>query len=124
MGTSELLVAGVDRLGLDDRREHGLASQRLLGFGLQLAEDLGLLATRDAQVGLARDAPVREAVEHALPHFLRARRGQLRSDRHARLLDGLIQGRLAELALDALLVDLEQPPAEILAQLLDAVVAG
>src|SRR5947207_393915 len=120
----QLLVAGVDRLGLDDRREHGLAPQRLLGFGLQPAEDLGLLATRYAQVGLARDTPVREAVEHALPHFLRARAGQLRGDRDARLLDDRVQGRLAELALDALLVDLEQPPAEIPAQLLDAVVAG
>src|SRR6266576_2397082 len=120
----QLLVAGVARLGLDDRREHGLAPQRLLGFGLQLGEDLGLLATRYAQVGLARDTPVREAVEHALPHFLRARAGQLRGDRDARLLDDRVQGRLAELALDALLVDLEQPPAEIPAQLLDAVVAG
>ena len=46
-------VGGLDPLGLDDRGEHGLAAQRLLGVGLGLGEDLVLVAPGDLQVGLA-----------------------------------------------------------------------
>ena len=38
----QLLVGRADPLGRDDRRDHGLAAQRLLGLGLHLGEDLRL----------------------------------------------------------------------------------
>ena len=36
-----LVVGRLDALGVDDRRQHGLAPQRLLGVGLGLVDDLG-----------------------------------------------------------------------------------
>ena len=60
-------------LGLDDRGDHRLAAQRLLGLGRGLLDDLVLAAAGDLQVGLARDALVGERVQRALPQLARAR---------------------------------------------------
>ena len=42
----DVAVGGLDALGLDDRGDHGLAAQRLLGVGLGLLEDLVLARAR------------------------------------------------------------------------------
>ena len=69
----DLLVGRLDALGLDDRGEHRLAPQRLLGVGLALLDDLALVAPGDPQVRLARDALVRERVQHLVPQLAGAR---------------------------------------------------
>src|SRR3954447_22619737 len=68
----DLLLGGLDALGLDDRGEDGLAAQRLLVVPRALLDDVRLLAAGDAQVCGAVDALVREGVDHLLPQLTRA----------------------------------------------------
>ena len=68
------LVGRLDALGLDDRGEHGLAPQRLLGVGLappSRSSVLGLAG--DLQVGVLVDALVRRASAACASHSSRAR---------------------------------------------------
>src|SRR5215212_8829695 len=65
----QLLLGRIDALGLDDRGEHGLAAERLLGVLLALLDDLVLLAPGDAQVRLLGDALMRERVQHLVPQL-------------------------------------------------------
>ncbi len=67
---------------------------------------------------------MRERVEHPLPHLLRPRLDELGRDRDARLGHRRVERGLAELGLDACLLELEQAPADVLAQLVQVVEAG
>src|SRR4051794_846300 len=51
----ELLVGGLDPLGLDDRGEDRLAAKGPLSFGLGLLDELVVVLAGDAQVGLLGD---------------------------------------------------------------------
>ena len=116
---------GSMRLGLDDRGEHRLAAQRLLGVGLGLLEDLLLGAARDLQVGLARDALVRERVQRLVPHLLRrAPRRASSGTSTVALGDGGVERGLAELASISRVSASRDPRADVLAQLVERVEAG
>src|SRR5918992_4012881 len=99
-GLAHLVVARLDPLRLDDRRQHGLAPQRLLGVGLALLDDLLLLATGDPQVGLAVDALVRERMQHRVPQLAGARLHQRLGDVDRGGIDRRVERSLAELGLD------------------------
>ena len=64
-----------------------------------------------------------ERVQHPLPHLLRPRRHELRRHRDLCLGDSSIEGGLAELLLDPLLVRLDELAAQVPAQLLEVVEA-
>src|SRR5438876_3982718 len=120
----QLLVGDRYPLRRHDRREHRLPAQRLLGLGLQVGQRLGLAAPRDLRIALGRDAAARQRAQHSLPHLARPGLDQL--GRHADPGPGhhRIERGLAELALDARPLELQQARADLLAQLLHAVEAG
>ena len=65
---------GLDRLGLDDRRQHRLAAQRRGGLGLGLVGQLLLVLAGDPQVGRPWRCPAVPAREQSAP----AARGRVR----------------------------------------------
>src|ERR1019366_7143816 len=69
----QLLLCRLDRLGRNDRRDHGLGAQRALRARLRGGEHLLLARAADLQVGLLADAAVRERMQPAFPGLLRAR---------------------------------------------------
>src|SRR5271165_858577 len=123
-GLEKFLLGWTDALCRDDRREHRLAAQGELGVGLKLGEDLLLGAPDDLRVGLTRDAPMGERVQHPLPHLARTRLDQLGGDRNARPRHRGVERSLAEVGLDPFLFDLDEAPRDVLAQLLQAVETG
>ena len=54
------LVGRLDLLGVDDRRQHRLAAQRVGGLGLGLVRERLLVLAGDLQVGLLRDPLARQ----------------------------------------------------------------
>ena len=114
---ADLLVGGLDVLGLDDRGQHGLAPQRGGGLGLGLVRERLLVPAGDPQVGLLGDAL---AGEHA-PACPRAAHARAREracrDVDLGLADRRLDHGLLELALDRALVGLAQALGDVLAQL-------
>src|ERR687894_642342 len=113
----QLLVADLDALGGDDRGERALATQRPLGLGLRLADQLLLVLARELKVLLGVDPLAREAPRHLLPELVRLGVHELVRDLDRGALNRRVDDRLAELVLDRLLVALDQPPAQVVAQL-------
>src|SRR5215218_5740759 len=120
----QLVLRRLDRVGGDDRGEHRLALELALGVGLALGDDVVLRAAGDLQVHLLRDALVAERVQHLLPQLARARLDQRLGDVDLRVRDGGVEHGLAELRVDAALLGLGQPLADVLAQLVERVEAG
>src|SRR3954471_17280172 len=99
-GLHHLVVARLDALGLDDRGQHRLAAQCRLGLGLGAFDDLALVRAGDPHVGLARDALVRERVEHLVPLLAGACLDERVGHVELGVLDDRVERRLAELGLD------------------------
>src|SRR6266566_2751535 len=115
-GEEQLLIGNRYALGGHERREHRLPAQGLLGIGLELGQSLLLAAPRELRIALGRDSAARQRAQHPLPHLARPGLDQLWRDSHPRPGHDRVERGLAELALDACLLELDQPRADVLAQ--------
>src|ERR687897_3630637 len=108
----DLLLAGLDPLGRDDRGEHGLALELALGVVPAVGDDLLLAAAGDLEVHLLADPLVREGVQHLVPELAGPRLDERLGDLDRGVRDRGVERRLAELRLDALARGLREPLAD------------
>src|SRR3954447_4185748 len=69
----DLLIGDLDALGGDDRRQHRLALERLLGVGRGFGHELLLLLADHLEVLARVDALLGQPARGAVPHFVRLR---------------------------------------------------
>src|SRR3954470_21832309 len=119
-----LVVARLDPLGLDDGGEHGLAAQVARGRLAVLGDDRLLVLAGDLEVHLARDALVRERVEHLLPQLARAGVDERVRDVDRGGGDGGVDRGLPELGVNLRALRLGEALADVRAQLVERVEAG
>ena len=120
----EILVAGLDLLGGDDRGQDRLAPQGAGRVGLGVVGEGLLVLAGDLQIHLLRDALAGQRVHRLVDDLVRSRVHELVRQLNRRLVGGGLQDGLLELALDRGLVGLPQPGGDVVAQLLQRVKAA
>ena len=123
-GVEDLVVGHLDALCLHHRGQHRLAAQRALGVGLGLGDQLLLGLVGDLEVLLGVEALLLEAAGGDVPHLVRLGVHELVGDVDLGLGRDGIDGRLAVLALDRVLVRWRSRVRDVLAQLVERVVAA
>src|SRR5829696_2496509 len=115
----QVLVRWLDRLGVGDRREHGLAAQRTLGVLFGVVDEVMSVLALHLGVGLGIDPARRQLALDPLPHLVRAGVDELVRDLDLRVRGHRVHRRLAKLGPRPLLESLRELRADRLAELLE-----